>query len=66
MISIERVTHVTNDLGEGPVWDAEKSALWWVDSYAGEIFRLEDPMKVDAQKARGVVDALHDRQPSAD
>ena len=43
MISIERVTHVTNDLGEGPVWDAEKSALWWVDSYAGEIFRLEDP-----------------------
>ena len=50
MISIERVTHVTNDLGEGPVWDAEKSALWWVDSYAGKIFRLEDPMKVDGQK----------------
>ena len=50
MISIERVTHVTNDLGEGPVWDAEKSALWWVDSYAGKIFRLEDPMKDDGQK----------------
>ena len=40
MVSIERVSTIKNCLGEGPVWDAESEALFWVDSFAGEIFRL--------------------------
>jgi sugar lactone lactonase YvrE len=27
------------ELGEGPVWDAEAGALWWVDSEAGAVYR---------------------------
>jgi L-arabinonolactonase len=41
MVSIERVSTIKNSLGEGPVWDADTEALFWVDSYAGEIFRLK-------------------------
>ena len=40
MISIDRIGTVTNKLGEGPVWDLDTQSLYWVDSYAGEIFRL--------------------------
>ena len=29
------------ELGEGPVWDADAGALWWVDSEAGIVFRGE-------------------------
>ncbi len=50
MISIDRLTHVANDLGEGPVWDVKTNALWWVDSYAGDIFRLKYTMKTDGQE----------------
>ncbi len=28
-------------LGEGPVWDHEQGALWWVDSHAPRLFRLD-------------------------
>ncbi len=50
MISIDQLTHVANDLGEGPVWDVKTNALWWVDSYAGDIFRLKYSMKTDGQE----------------
>lgn len=40
MISIERVSTIKNCLGEGPVWDAATESLFWVDSFAREIFRL--------------------------
>ncbi len=50
MISIDQLTHVANDLGEGPVWDVKTNALWWVDSYAGDIFRLKYLMKTDGQE----------------
>jgi sugar lactone lactonase YvrE len=34
------------DLAEGPLWDGERGALWWVDVLAGRINCLElDPMR---------------------
>ncbi len=50
MVSIERIAQFTNDLGEGPVWDAHTKTLWWVDSYAGEILRLQEPIGIDNAK----------------
>lgn len=29
------------ELGERPVWDADASAVWWVDVHAGHLHRLE-------------------------
>ena len=39
-ISIERVGTTHDELGEGPVWDVEEQALYWLDSEQAEIFRL--------------------------
>jgi sugar lactone lactonase YvrE len=39
---IERVTGVKNSLGEGPLWDTATQCLYWVDSLAGEVFRLDE------------------------
>lgn len=39
--AIERVTTVKNSLGEGPLWDANSQQLFWVDSLAGKLFRLD-------------------------
>ena len=41
MVTIERITDIKNELGEGPLWDAESGSLYWVDSRKGEIFRLD-------------------------
>ena len=40
MFNIERVTDVTNMVGESPLWHAAESALYWVDIPAKKIFRL--------------------------
>ncbi|MGH8760623.1 MAG: SMP-30/gluconolactonase/LRE family protein, partial [Burkholderiales bacterium] len=31
MIDMQRVGEQTDVLGEGPVWDVEEQALYWVD-----------------------------------
>jgi L-arabinonolactonase len=40
-ITIERISGVKNQLGEGPVWDVSEKALYWIDGHAPAIYRLE-------------------------
>jgi L-arabinonolactonase len=40
-ITIERVSGVKNQLGEGPVWDVVEKALYWIDGQAPAIYRLD-------------------------
>ncbi|MBV8359866.1 MAG: SMP-30/gluconolactonase/LRE family protein [Deltaproteobacteria bacterium] len=40
-ITIERISGVKNQLGEGPVWDVTEKALYWIDGHAPAIYRLE-------------------------
>jgi L-arabinonolactonase len=39
-ITIEPVSGVKNQLGEGPVWDVTEKALYWIDGHAPAIYRL--------------------------
>lgn len=41
-LEIERLGTISNQLGEGPLWDPRLNALFWVDSVSGEIFRLKE------------------------
>jgi L-arabinonolactonase len=38
---IERLGPVTTQLGECPLWDAQRQALWCVDSRAGQVLKLD-------------------------
>lgn len=38
-MKISKVIDVKPSLGEGPVWDAESSRLWWIDSIDGRVYR---------------------------
>ena len=40
-ITIERISGVKNQLGEGPVWDVDERALYWIDGHAPAIYRLD-------------------------
>ncbi|WP_426954348.1 SMP-30/gluconolactonase/LRE family protein [Muricoccus radiodurans] len=40
-IRITRVGTTKDRLGEGPIWDAETACLFWIDSLAGVIHRLD-------------------------
>jgi sugar lactone lactonase YvrE len=40
-ITIERISGVKNQLGEGPVWDNSEKALYWIDGHAPAIYRLD-------------------------
>ncbi len=40
-LEIERLGEVTCDLGENPLWDPVDGVLYWVDSRAPAIFRLD-------------------------
>jgi L-arabinonolactonase len=40
-ITIERISGVKNQLGEGPVWDTTEKALYWIDGQAPAIYRLD-------------------------
>jgi L-arabinonolactonase len=45
-ITIEKIGGIKNKLGEGPLWDVAEKALYWIDSNAPAIYRL-DPMTND-------------------
>lgn len=40
MLGIEQVTEPLAEHGEGPIWDATNSVLYWVDMLAGDILSL--------------------------
>jgi sugar lactone lactonase YvrE len=40
-ITIERISGVKNELGEGPLWDVTERALYWIDGHAPAIYRLD-------------------------
>lgn len=40
-IRIERVGRTRDRLGESPVWSAREGRLWWLDSLAGVLHRLD-------------------------
>jgi sugar lactone lactonase YvrE len=44
-ITIERISGVKNQLGEGPVWDITEGALYWIDGHAPAIYRLDPKTK---------------------
>lgn len=46
MVELARIGNFKNSLGEGPLWDAATNCLYWVDSLAGEIFRLNESEQV--------------------
>jgi len=41
MLRIEVVNADRDQLGEGPLWDVEEQSLYWIDSFAPAVFRLE-------------------------
>lgn len=41
MLKIEVVNADRDQLGEGPLWDAEQQALYWIDSFGPAVFRLD-------------------------
>lgn len=45
---ITRVGTTVDRLGEGPIWDAESACLFWIDSLAGIVRRL-DPVSGERQ-----------------
>src|SRR3984893_12049411 len=40
-ITIDRISGVKNQLGEGPVWDVTEKALYWIDGHMPAIYRLD-------------------------
>lgn len=47
---VERPSHLParDQLGEGPFWDVETQALWWVDIVGRRVMRLDDAGEVRA------------------
>jgi L-arabinonolactonase len=40
-ISIDKISGVKNQVGEGPVWDVTERALYWLDPFGPTIYRLD-------------------------
>jgi L-arabinonolactonase len=57
-MKIARIGNTVDRLGEGPIWDAESQCLYWLDSLAGTLHRLDpesgayQAMTVPAPSAR--------------
>lgn len=41
MLRIEVINADGDQLGEGPLWDVEEQALYWIDSFMPAVFRLD-------------------------
>ena len=41
MLRIETINADRDQLGEGPLWDVKEQALYWIDSFAPAVFRLD-------------------------
>ena len=44
---VESVTDTSAILGEGPIWDAESGALWWVDILGERLHRFDPALDQD-------------------
>lgn len=58
MVEIERLNNIKNQLGEGPLWDAESNCLFWVDSLKGEIYRLTENGTIDSWSLPSMIGSL--------
>jgi sugar lactone lactonase YvrE len=60
--AVDLVLDAGADLAEGPLWDAGRGALWWVDVLAGRINCLElDPLRNHVTEVGQTVSALGHR-----
>lgn len=62
MIEVEQVTEPLTHHGEGPVWDARKRTLYWVDMLAGDVLSMEYEGKVVRQRVGAVAAAVRPRR----
>jgi sugar lactone lactonase YvrE len=46
-VGVEVALAVGAELAEGPVWDAERNVLWWVDIFAGNVHCFDPTRGVD-------------------
>ena len=40
-------------LGEGPLWDADKESLWWINIFEGELFCFHPPSGTNTRYEMG-------------
>jgi L-arabinonolactonase len=58
MVEIERLDTITNQLGEGPLWDVQSNCLFWVDSLEGEIYRMVDHGEINSWSMPSMIGCL--------
>ena len=58
MLKIERVGDIKNALGEGPLWDAESSRLYWVDSLKARIYWLSADGQIEYRELPAMIGSL--------
>lgn len=62
MLGVEQVTEPIAEHGEGPMWDAENSVLYWVDMLAGDILSLPADGIVGRAHVGGVAAVVRPRR----
>lgn len=55
---LKKITDFNCILGEGPVWDAEKRKLWWIDIKGKKIHSFSNNGKIDTITCEGQVGCL--------